>query len=342
ISKPVETSIGYHIIKRLNKEEELPYDRAKRKIQADITRDSRFALAQATLIEKIKSEAKFNYNQEAFNRIANTIDSNFFTYKWKVPENLVKEKLGSLGKFDFTTDQFMDHVKSNTRLRLQGAEENNVKNTLKNLFDDFISQRCLQYEEGRLEDKYPDFKSLMREYREGILLFEATKNVVWDKASEDTVGLKHFFEKNKGNYQWDQRAVILSVNIDTTNKAIAEKIYKKHKKANIDKLISKFDKNKSFLSYQKNVVEKKSTDSYVGLSFIKGFMTPLEQDKITENFHYRKVESILPAGQKSLDDARGYIIADYQEYLESLWIDELKAKYKVELDETVFKSLVRK
>lgn len=71
-------------------------------------------------------------------------------------------------------------------------------------------------------------------------------------------------------------------------------------------------------------------------------MTPLEQDKITENFHYRKVESILPAGQKSLDDARGYIIADYQEYLESLWIDELKAKYKVELDETVFKSLVRK
>lgn len=342
ISKPVETSIGYHIIKRLNKEEELPYDRAKRKIQADITRDSRFALAQATLIEKIKSEAKFNYNQEAFNRIANTIDSNFFTYKWKVPENLVKEKLGSLGKFDFTTDQFMDHVKSNTRLRLQGAEENNVKNTLKNLFDDFISQRCLQYEEGRLEDKYPDFKSLMREYREGILLFEATKNVVWDKASEDTVGLKHFFEKNKGNYQWDQRAVILSVNIDTTNKAIAEKIYKKHKKANIDKLISKFDKNKSFLSYQKNVVEKKSTDSYVGLSFIKGFMTPLEQDKITENFHYRKVESILPAGQKSLDDARGYIIADYQEYLESLWIDELKAKYKVELDEAVFKSLVRK
>lgn len=83
-----------------------------------------------------------------------------------------------MGKFDFTTDQFMDHVKSNTRLRLQGAEENNVKNTLKNLFDDFISQRCLQYEEGRLEDKYPDFKSLMREYREGILLFEATKNVV--------------------------------------------------------------------------------------------------------------------------------------------------------------------
>ncbi|MBK7225565.1 MAG: peptidylprolyl isomerase [Saprospiraceae bacterium] len=341
-SSPVETNIGYHIIKRLNKEDELPYDRAKRKIQADITRDSRFTLAQGTLIEKIKTEAKFNYNKEAFNRLVNLMDSNFFTYKWKVPDNLVKEKLCTLGKLDFSTDQFMDHVKSNTRMRLQGAEDNNVRNAMQNLFDDFISQKCLQYEEGRLEDKYPDFKSLMREYREGILLFEATKNVVWDKASEDTLGLKIFYDKNKSRYLWDERAVILSVTIDTNNTKIAEKIYNKHKGTSIDKLISKFDKKKSFLSFQKNIVEKKSTDSYVGLNFQKGFMSPLDKDKINENYHYRKIETILPSGQKSLDEARGYIIADYQEYLEGLWTDELKAKYKVELNESVFNSLIKK
>ena len=71
-------------------------------------------------------------------------------------------------------------------------------------------------------------------------------------------------------------------------------------------------------------------------------MSPLDKDKINENYHYRKIETILPSGQKSLDEARGYIIADYQEYLEGLWTDELKAKYKVELNESVFNSLIKK
>lgn len=341
MSKVIETSIGYHIIKRLNKEEELSYDRAKRKIQADITRDSRFTLAQATLIDKIKAEANYRENTAALDKISAAMDSNFFTYKWKVPDNIVKEKLMTLGKIDYTTDQFMDHVKSNTRLRLQGSDDNNVKTTLRNLFNDFTSQKCLQYEESRLEDKYPDFKSLMREYREGILLFEATKNQVWDKASEDTLGLKMFYEKNKKNYMWDERGVILSVTIDTSNAKIAQKIYEAHKKKNIEKVLSKFDKKKSFLSYQKNIVEKKATDSYVGLTFNKGSITALENDLNNENFHYRKIENILAAGQKTLDEARGYIIADYQDELEKLWIDELRAKYKVDVNNNIFNALVK-
>jgi peptidyl-prolyl cis-trans isomerase SurA len=76
-------------------------------------------------------------------------------------------------------------VKSNTRQRIQGSEDQKVRATIQTMFNDYVAQKCLQYEETRLEDKYPEFKALMREYREGILLFEATKNVVWDRASED-------------------------------------------------------------------------------------------------------------------------------------------------------------
>ena len=85
-SLPVESAIGWHIIKRLRKDEELPYERAKRKIQVDIQRDQRFNVAQSTLIEKIKMEAGYKENQVVLTRFINLIDTNFYTYKWRVPD----------------------------------------------------------------------------------------------------------------------------------------------------------------------------------------------------------------------------------------------------------------
>ncbi|MBK9630365.1 MAG: hypothetical protein IPO62_04760 [Saprospiraceae bacterium] len=107
----------------------------------------------------------------------------------------------SIGQLKITNIEFADFVKSNTRLRVQGSDDQDINLAVRNLFNELVAQKCLQYEEARLEEKYPEFKSLMREYREGILLFEATKNVVWDRASEDTLGLRLFYEKNKSKYK---------------------------------------------------------------------------------------------------------------------------------------------
>ncbi|HRI00735.1 MAG TPA: peptidylprolyl isomerase [Saprospiraceae bacterium] len=341
ISTPVETSIGWHLIKRLKREEELPYERAKRKIQNDITRDSRFGSAQSTLIEKIKLESNYKEKANAISNFSAQMDTNFFTYKWKVPENLAKEEMASIGNISLGSDQFAEFVRSNTRQRLLGADNKDIKATIRTLFNEFVAQRCLQFEEGKLEDKYPDFKSLMREYREGILLFEATKNEVWDKASEDTTGLKLFYEKNKNNYKWEQRATVHEITVDTSNKKLAEKIYKYCSKKGIDKTIAKFDPNKTFISYQRTIAEAKNQDALNGLNFVKGSMTELKPITPTQ-YSFKKVEDILPAGNKTLDEARGYIIADYQDYLEGLWVDELRGKYKVNVNDEVLNSLIKK
>ncbi len=342
ISMPVESSIGWHIIKRLRKDEEIPYERAKRKIQVDIQRDQRFNVAQSTFIEKIKEEAGYKENPEALKNFASQMDSNFYTYKWRVPESLKNERLFTLGNKEFNTLDFAEYVKTNTRQRLQGGDSKDIMSTLKNMQKEFSSQKCLQFEEGKLEEKYADFKALMREYREGILLFEATKNVVWDKASEDTTGLKAFYEKNKMNYKWDERAVIHSINMDTTDKKLVDEIYKFAKKNTIDKVMEKFDPDKKYISYQKNTAEKKSPDSYKGISFSKGAITDLSLDSGLTSYTFRKVEEILPVSFKSIDEARGYIIADYQDYLEVMWVEELKTKYPVQLNENVFASLIKK
>lgn len=342
ISKPVETSIGWHIIKRLRREEELPYERAKRKIQADINRDTRFKQAQSSLIDKIKAEAGYKDDNIAIEKLAMKMDSSYFTYKWIAPENVGNEPIASLAKNTIPTSEFVEYLKSNPRQRVQGAEEKNIKASLKTLLGEFISQKCLQYEEGRLEEKYPEFKALMREYREGILLFEATKNVVWDRASDDTVGLKLFYDKNKDNYRWDDRIVIHTISIDTSNEKIANKIYKYAQKKDINKVIEKFDSKKQYISYQRNIVEKKNQEAYNGLSFSKGFIAPLTKDPASNTFTFKKVEDFLPKANKSLDEARGFIIADYQEYLEAVWINELKNRYKVDINQETLLNLVKK
>ncbi len=342
ISKPVESSIGWHIIKRLRKDDEIPYDRAKRKIQVDIQRDQRFNIAQTTFIQKIKAEAGYKENTDVLKSFSALMDTNFFTYKWRAPENLKDETLFKLGKKEYSTIEFAEYVKTNTRQRLQGSDSKDILATLKNMLDEFSSQKCLQLEESKLEEKYADFKALMREYREGILLFEATKNVVWDKASEDTSGLKLFYEKNKDRYKWDDRAVIHIIQVDTTDKKFAEDIFKFSKKNPIDQLIEKYDPEKRFITYQKNVVEKKSPDAYKGLSFTKGSMTELSLDPGLTSYSFKKIEEIIPSAYKTIDEARGYIIADYQDHLELAWVEELKSKYPVKINDDVFASLIRK
>ncbi len=341
ISKPVESSIGWHIIKRLHKDDELPYERAKRKIQVDIQRDERFSIAQSSLIEKIKMESGYKENEAVLKSFAAKMDTNFYTYKWKLPEDLKDEALFTLGKEEFGLAEFAEFVKNNTRLRLQGGENKEVLSTLRNMLKEYSSQKCLHFEEGKLEDKYPDFKALMREYREGILLFEATKNVVWDRASEDTTGLRAFYDKNKDKYRWDERAVILTISIDTTDKKLADNIFKFCKKSGIDATFAKFDPAKKFISYQKAIVEKKTPDAYKGLTFAKGASTDLKLDHDLTSYNFRLITELLPAGHKSLEEARGYVIADYQDHLEMLWVDELRNKYPVNVNQDVFNKLLK-
>ncbi|MBK9109262.1 MAG: peptidylprolyl isomerase [Saprospiraceae bacterium] len=341
VAAPIESAIGWHIIKRLRKDDELPYERAKRKIQVDIQRDERFNVAQASLIEKIKSEAGYKENENTLNYFMANIDTLFYTYKWKIPEDLKNETIFNLSHQSFGLLDFAEYVKSNTRLRMQGGENKEVMGTLKNMLKEYSNQKCLQFEEGKLEEKYPDFKALMREYREGILLFEATKIVVWDRASEDTTGLKAFHQKNKDKYRWEERAMMLTVSVDTTDKDLVDQIYSFAKKNPIEKIFDKFDKDKKFISYQRTMVEKKGMDSYKGMSFSKNEASKLQLNQENTGYNFNKIEAIHPAGYKTLDEARGYIIADYQDNLEMMWVDELKRKYEVKVQQDVFNALIK-
>ena len=209
------------------------------------------------------------------------------------------------------------------------------------LFEEFVKNEAIKFEEANLEDKYPDFKALMREYEEGILLFEATKLAVWDKASQDTVGLRSFYEENKGDYMWEERAQVSTVTLSGIEEERAAKLYSKAQKWPVDKLIKKCTKKGDDITASAQLVEKSNTNKLEGLNFQEGSTSSLDYNALEKKATFKKISGILPPSVKKLNEARGYIIADYQDHLEKLWVEQLRKDYEIQVNADVFESMVK-
>ncbi|MFL5752939.1 MAG: peptidylprolyl isomerase, partial [Bacteroidia bacterium] len=210
-SAPFMTRYGWHIVKRLDKKGLADFDAMKVELKQKVSKDSRSSAGRSALIARIKKENKFTETRNlkkkpatfpALDEIVSTIDSSYFKGKWSVDKaaKLDKEMFSLAGK-KYTQNDFAKYLESHQtrRLIITDAKAYVIEQQYKN----FVDEACIAYEESMLESKYPDFKNLLQEYRDGILLFELTDRKVWSKAVKDTSGLKEFYEKNKNNYLWD-------------------------------------------------------------------------------------------------------------------------------------------
>ena len=57
--------------------------------------------------------------------------------------------------------------------------------------------------------------------------------------------------------------------------------------------------------------------------------------------YFTKIENVVPPAPKSLEEARGYVVADYQDSLEKELIKKLREEYKIEINDEVFKNLIK-
>jgi peptidyl-prolyl cis-trans isomerase SurA len=206
------------------------------------------------------------------------------------------------------------------------------------LYTEYVNESAMAYEEQSLEAKYPDFRSLMREYEEGILLFEATKINVWDRANQDTVGLKAFYETVKDKYMWPEKVKVSEIKISTSDKKLADKIYKFMPKNNAEALDKKFNKKTKVVAFIDSEYDKGSKE-VADLKWEINAMTPLVADPSGTTFSFKKAKDIIPTRMKTLSEARGYIVADYQDHLEKQWLDDLNKEFNVVIYHEVLKGL---
>ncbi len=339
ISVPFMTKSGWHIVKRINKLAPDSYDIFVRKMKSQINKDQRFDAAKLKLIDDIKKAAGFKEDKNELSRFVTGLNDEFYSYKWAPEANISNKMLFSLGGDKiFTVLDFATYCKKNTKTRLKYDKSKPVTETVEELYLEYVNETAMAYEEQSLEAKYPDFRSLMREYEEGILLFEATKINVWDKANQDTIGLKAFFETAKSNYNWQEKAKVGSYKITNVDKKMVDKIYQFALKNDWAKLDKKFNKKKTIVEYTETEIEKDSKEA-VGFEWKIGTVSPLSTDVKSNVFSFKKLNTITPSKPKSLSEARGYVVADYQDFLEEEWMQTLKREFDVKIFQEVLSSL---
>ncbi|MGA1582074.1 MAG: peptidylprolyl isomerase [Saprospiraceae bacterium] len=346
-TEPVKTSLGWHIIKRNRKKELQSFEQMLPAINPQLLRDSRHKAAEEAMVESIKQEAGFSLQEEVLALFLDSVAASdqFLTHRWTIPNfSSPYTTLFSLDKgYTHSLLDFAQHCKRSTRIRLRGTR-NSAQEIALEIFNDFVKEKVLKYEEKQLEQKYPDFKSLMREYEEGILLFEASKRLVWDKASEDTIGLQEFFESRRSAYQWNERARVTEYLVSPDAASMITDIQEFASKKPSEKVLDKYNQNgKEVISFQESLYEKGKESKLIGIPFESGaFSKPQSRNPGSQALTFFKIEEILPAQPKELDEARGFVVADYQDYLESSWVKALKSKYEVVVNKQILESLISK
>ena len=340
ISMPVKSSIGWHIIKRISKKDYSDESKMKSEIQNLLKKNDRAENARLALIDNIKRSASFKEYPIALNAFALSLDESFYSYKWVIPE-INANTIFSLGDQNITTKDFAEYCKRNTRTRLRFDKKKPILTSIKEMYNSYTDEKAIQYEEANLEARYPEFKSLMREYEEGILLFEATKINVWDKASQDKVGLNAFYDRKKENYTWKPRGILDVYTLKSTDDKLINQVTKLLESKDA-KLLQQLINTKEKILLVDQVTQEVGAKEFLGLDWKVGATSKPVKDTRNNITTIKKIIDILPAAQKTMDDARGYIIADYQDELELAWIKDLKKQYKVDIKKKVLKSLIKK
>ncbi|MAW66237.1 MAG: peptidylprolyl isomerase [Flavobacteriales bacterium] len=332
-SKPIKTVYGWHIIKRLDRKGVKSFKDSEIDLKTKVARSDRAELSETFVLNKIKSEYNFKEYRKGIDTFYKYCDSTLITSEWKVPESKkLKTKMFDFNGVTYTQKDFAEYLK-NTLVPKRGG---NYQRIVTYSYNRWIENMLRDFEKSQLPFKKPDYVRLLKEYREGIILFDLSSERIWNKSITDTAGLRDFYNKKASKWQWDERmngTVYKCINQETAN------LVRGYLKKNKDDvfILEKINKESTLnVRVEAGIYQAKDRPDLVGVSFKKGISKVYESNG---QYIVLKVNEILPVENKNLNEVRGSVAAKYQDYLMKEWITELRAKYKIVYNEDVFNQL---
>ncbi len=340
LSDPIQTEYGIHLLKLVEKIPLQPYDSLKDQILRSVEQDSRATLAKEAYQEKVKQENGFKEYPEQLKDLLATIETTDTGNTATLVADNYKHKTATLfelaGK-KYTQYDFARYAANLTRGTLYG----NRGTALTDLYKMYQSATLSELQQAQLETTNIDYKNLITEYRDGILLFDLMDKKVWSKASNDTVGQQDYYNMHKAKYMWQAgfEGTVYQSNSEAELNALRQLLHAGGDATDaLEKINTVESPNK--ISHQQGRFEF-SRFPIPASSFTAGQATSVFTNPDGSFAFVFPTATYDKPQQKDFEDAKGFVIADYQDFLEKQWNQQLKEKYPLKLEEKVLKSIVK-
>ncbi|MBN2639226.1 MAG: peptidylprolyl isomerase [Bacteroidales bacterium] len=340
VSEPFQTIYGFHIIKLLNRKKPGSFKDEEDQIRQKITTGKRHDIARKELIKELSDQ----YHTKILEKNKEFI-INLLNQTPKLPNNLISKEdssrilfeLGNKELVSYNCGEFVWFVRN----KKQHQKGNNTELNTEMLFTKFLDDKILSYYNDHLEQEFPEFKSLMQEYHDGILLFNLTSKKVWNKAPSDTLGLKKYFTEHRNKYIQNAgvKAIIFTAPkyLDTS----MQQLIKSYPDGRLLKQAMNTGKikNSDEIKIISDVFHKGDNKIIDNVNWNKGWSVA-KPDQKNVNFVY--ISEVLTKRPKTYNEALGQVIADYQDVLQNEWVKNLRNKYTVQINEKALEKLIRK
>lgn len=332
MSAPFKSRFGYHIVYKIESKGLPEFEDAAKKIKAAMNNDERSSMADKVKLEALKAEHKTRLDKKNMAAIKEAIKScggydSTFINKYADSDMV----LGYAGELTVTVAEVLANMPVTASVNAE-----NGYTLLNNTAEHLLDAKTLEYETICLADKHPDFRNLINEYRDGMLLFEISNQNVWDKASKDKEGLEKFFQANKYKYTWDgpkyKGYIIFTANdsvMSEVDKFLATKNIPNDSVAKV--LRAQFKRD---VKVDKVLAYKGENEIVDHIAFNGPAPSLKGKWLVFKAYNGKKI-----SWPEEAADVRGPVTSDYQSMLEKNWVKSLKEKYPVKVNKKVLQKV---
>lgn len=330
LSKPIQTQFGWHILKFVNKKPVKPFEELKSDLENQVGKDSRSQLVKAKMLQRLLTKYQIENPNLNVVKFESKLTYNNSLNTWELDKNFDEnQSFLAIKNQTLTYQDFLDFLNKNQKLV---KKEWSTAAVMKKQYASFLEQSVFQYKKDNLESENEEFAHILNEYREGLLLFDLMQDKIWEGAKNDSLGLQEFYNANKQNYVWLDR--IEGSVARSTNAKYIKKVRKYWAKNTSNKEIDKaLNKEQQNVIFSNGELELGHPTLPKNIELKTGISKVIEENS---NFYVVNIITLNPATPKTFEEAKGQLIADYQITLESEWIQELRAKFEVDINESVF------
>ncbi len=354
-SEPFQTKLGWHIVKRVSREDVPAFERMQGELAGKIRRDERSNASMQAFLASLSERYQVTIDESAVNQVLKALEKGKSTAKLTKPVVTYESmKVGLGGTKTILQTEFAARAIDAEARRLTSLNEpsENVKKVdpaqAYGVLQPMIHAALMAEAEYRLPFENATFRFLAQEYREGILVFDLTREKVWDAASQDSAQLANFFAAFQDQYQWNNRytGTVFTTSSEKVAKKAADQLRRGVPAEKVARVLNA--KDPLALAAQDYTALESGNNTLNNKQKLLVDMTGDSGEKVSgplafeDGFAVVVVTETLPAGPKALSECRGQVITDLQKALEAQWLDYLGGTYPLNLDQAAWQAIQSK